>query len=65
MSNIQALRKKKGLTQSELAQKLSVKRSALSMWELGRSNPSIKMLPRLAVILDCTIDDLIGGMPDT
>ena len=38
---IQELRKQKGLTQEELAEKLYVSRTAISKWESGRGYPRI------------------------
>ena len=41
---LQELRKKKGLTQEELAEMLFVSRTAVSKWETGRGYPSIDSL---------------------
>lgn len=38
---LQELRKSRGLTQEELAEKLYVSRTAISKWESGRGFPSI------------------------
>ena len=45
---IQELRKKKGLTQEELAQHLFVSRTAVSKWESGRGYPNIDSLKAMA-----------------
>ena len=47
------------LTQGELAEKLNVKRTTISMWENNNSQPNIIMLKKLATILNCSVDDLI------
>ena len=56
--NLKEIRKAKGITQTELANKLGVKRTTLSMWELGESAPTVRILPALAAALGCSIDEL-------
>ena len=41
---LQLIRKSKGLTQEELAEKLSVSRQAVAKWESGQSDPDIENL---------------------
>ena len=53
---LQELRKGKGLTQEELAEKLFVSRTAISKWESGRGYPSIDSLKELARYFSVTID---------
>ena len=55
--NIRELRESAGLTQGELSAELGVKRSAVSMWEIGKSRPRTEDLPKLAEVLHCSIDD--------
>ena len=45
---LQELRKQKGLTQEELAEKLFVSRTAVSKWESGRGYPNIDSLKEIA-----------------
>ncbi len=54
------LRKKKGLTQIETARLLGVGQSSVSMWEKGESTPRADLLPKIADVLGCTIDELFG-----
>lgn len=54
-------RKKKGMTQKELAEALSVTNKAVSKWETGTSMPDISLLKDLAHILDITVDELLEG----
>lgn len=54
-------RKKIGLTQNELAEKLMVSNKAVSKWESDNGNPSIEFLPNLSKILNCSIDYLLTG----
>ena len=56
-------RKRLGLTQDALAEKLGVTAQAVSKWENDQSCPDITMLPRLAAIFGTTTDDLLGVEP--
>ena len=56
---LQELRKSKGLTQEELAEKLFISRTAISKWESGRGYPSLDSLKEIARFFSVTIDDLI------
>lgn len=58
---IQALRKEKGLTQKELAEKLLISDKAVSKWERGLSLPDISLLIPLSKILDVTTTELLTG----
>ena len=58
---IQELRKRKGLTQEELAQELFVSRTAVSKWESGRGYPNIDSLKAIAKFFGVTIDELLSG----
>lgn len=53
------LRKEKGMTQKELAQKLLISDKAVSKWETGSSMPDITLLMPLADILDVTVTELL------
>ena len=53
-------RKKLGLTQDQLAEKLGVTAQAVSKWENDQSCPDITMLPKLAEIVGTTTDTLLG-----
>ena len=58
--NIKNLRKKKGISQEELAIKLNVVRQTVSKWEKGLSVPDSEMLINLAEELDTTVNVLLG-----
>lgn len=58
---LQALRKEKGLTQEELAEKLFVSRTAVSKWESGRGYPNIDSLKAIAKFYGITVDALLSG----
>ena len=58
---LQQLRKKRGLTQEELAELLYVSRTAVSKWESGRGYPNIESLKEISKIFSVTVDDLLSG----
>ncbi|MBQ6824758.1 MAG: helix-turn-helix domain-containing protein [Clostridia bacterium] len=58
---IARLRKKNGLTQSALAQKLNVSDKTVSKWESGHGFPEITQFPVLASIFGVSIDYLMTG----
>lgn len=57
--NFRELRKQKGITQTFIARQLGVSNNCVSFWEKGRNKPSIAVLPRLAEILNVSLDELI------
>lgn len=57
------LRKQRGMTQMELAEKLDVSRQAVSRWEQGVSNPSIENLVSMARLFGVSIDALANDSP--
>lgn len=58
---IAKLRKEKGWTQNELANKLQVSDKAISKWESNKGDPSIEFLPALAELFGATLDYLMTG----
>lgn len=58
-NTIAALRKKRGLTQSELAEKLNVSNKAVSKWENGQGYPDISLFPALSSLFGVSIDYLM------
>ena len=59
MTKLAALRKSRGLTQTELANICGWKKSTISDYERGERNPNIEKLKILATALQCTITELI------
>lgn len=58
---IAELRKEKGMTQTELADKLGITDRAISKWENGRGLPDISLLVPLCEILGVSINELLSG----
>ena len=56
---IASLRKEKGMTQSELAEKMNVTDKAVSKWERNLSCPDINTISKLANILGVSVEDLL------
>lgn len=61
--NVALLRKKKGVTQDELAGFLGVTKASVSKWENGQSMPDIMLLPEIATYFDVSVDELLGYEP--
>lgn len=59
--NIAELRKKIGLTQLQLAEKLKISDKTVSRWENGLGFPEVTQFPALAKILGVTVDFLMTG----
>lgn len=58
---IRQLREEKGMTQAELAEKLSVSDKAVSRWETGRGYPDITLIEPLASALGVSVSELLAG----
>lgn len=59
MSGFKLAREKNGLKQKELAAAINVDRSTIAKWETGASHPRVELLPKIASVLNCTVDDLL------
>lgn len=56
---LQMIRKSKGITQEELAEKLNVSRQAVAKWESGMAYPDIMNLIQLSELFHMTVDYLV------
>jgi transcriptional regulator with XRE-family HTH domain len=56
---ISNLRKQKGMTQLDLAEKMNVTDKAVSKWERDISCPDINSIPKLAEIFNVSVDELM------
>lgn len=59
--NIKRLRKEKGMTQTELAEKLHVTHQAISNWENGKTQPDVDTLTQIAQVFEVSVENLIYG----
>lgn len=59
---IQYLRKTKGLSQEELANKVGVSRQAVSKWESGQSTPDIEKIIIMSELFEVTTDYILKGV---
>ncbi len=62
---ITTLRKERGMTQLELAEKMAVTDKAVSKWERDLSLPDVNSIPKLAEIFDVSVDELMQVQADT
>ena len=53
-------RKKRGLSQEEVAEKLGVSRQTVSKWETDETVPDIRQAKKMAVLYNLPLDDLIA-----
>lgn len=61
---IAELRKEQGLNQKELAKKIGVSRSALSLYEIDRREPDLETVKKIASLFGVTTDYLLGAEGD-
>ena len=59
--NIKIIRKNKGYSQEELANKLHVTRQTVSKWETGQSVPDANLLKQLSLILEVSVAEIMDG----
>lgn len=57
--SFKSAREKSGMTQQDLATALDVDQSTVSLWEIGKTRPRAKLLPKIAKLLGVTIDELM------
>jgi len=60
-SFLKELRKEKGITQEEFAEKLNVSGRSISRWETGSSMPDISLLVEISEFFDVSIPEIING----
>lgn len=60
-NKIYELRKKNGLSQEQVAEKVGVTRQTISKWELGETFPDINQAKALSEIFNVSLDLLVGN----
>lgn len=58
MNKIKEFRKKKKLSQSDIAKIMEVKQNTVSQWETGERKPGVIQALKLSAILETTIEEL-------
>ena len=58
LSGLRRIRLARGVTQAQLASRVGVTPNAISRYELGHDDPSLDVLDRLLVALECRYEDL-------
>ena len=59
MKGLKQKRKELNLTQKDIADRIGVKLSAVSLWELGERFPRKSTLDKLCAFFNCKVDDLL------
>ncbi len=62
--NLVQMRKLKGMTQEDLAEKIGVSRQALAKWEAGETLPDLEKSKLLADVLGVSLDELANHEPE-
>lgn len=62
---MKALRKRANLKQTYISFRLNTTQKTISSWETGKRSPSIEQLPKLAEILNCSIEELVLAIIET
>lgn len=61
---LRELRRERGLTQIQLAQKFNVSNGTIGMWETGKREPDFDTTRRLAAFFHVSVDYLVGNVND-
>ena len=61
---LKQLRKERHMTQADLANALGVAKGTVSMWEMGKRNPSFEALKQLSIVFDRTMSYILGESDD-
>lgn len=65
MNTFKKYRNRASMRQIEVAEVLGVRQTTVSMWEAGKSRPRTELLPKLAAIYNCTVDELLASHPQS
>lgn len=64
MQLLKKLREKQGLTQEQLAKIIGVKRTTVTLWELGINKPRTDTLFKISSALKCPVVDLLYSLKE-
>lgn len=59
-NNLKEIRKSKGLTQKDMAEKIGVAKSTYSLYESGKREPNILTIKKIAKVLDISASELLN-----
>lgn len=59
-NKLKEMREKKGMTQEELAEKITQSPALIEAWESGQKRLPLEFALKLIVVLDCTLEELSG-----
>jgi transcriptional regulator with XRE-family HTH domain len=62
MNKLRESREKIGLRQLDASIALNITQGAISQWETGDSFPRAELLPKIAGLYKCSIDELLGNL---
>ncbi len=60
--DLRGLRERANMTQSEAAARMGYSIPAVNQWEKGLTSPAIDKLPKIAAVLDVTMDELVPAL---
>jgi transcriptional regulator with XRE-family HTH domain len=63
VNSFEYYRRKIMLDQKDVCAALSVSQGAVSQWEIGKTRPRASLLPRVAELYGCTVDELLKDQP--
>lgn len=63
--NFKQLRKRQNVKQLDVKNCLIVSSACISQWESGKRQPKIEQLPRIAEVLNCTIEQVVLSLIET
>ncbi len=65
MSKLKSLRLKQNVKQIVLTNSFNLSKGCISQWENGTRTPPVEMLPKLAEVLNCSIEELVYAIIET
>ncbi|GHV98557.1 hypothetical protein lacNasYZ03_01490 [Lactobacillus nasalidis] len=60
---LRALRRRRGMSQQELAEELGVSKQTISNWEVGRKVPRMKAVEKMAGVFGVSKNSILAGLP--